>query len=80
MQNITILGATGSIGDSTLKVVAQNSEKFNVFALAAGTNVSKMHDLSNKLIENDMKISLKMKIPLKLKIRWKIENFVENED
>lgn len=45
MQNITILGATGSIGDSTLKVVAQNSEKFNIFALAAGTNVSKMHDL-----------------------------------
>ena len=39
-----------------------------------------MHDLPNKLIENDMKISLKMKIPLKLKIRWKIENFIENED
>ena len=39
-----------------------------------------MHDLLNKLIENYMKISLKMKIPLKLKIRWKIENFIENED
>ena len=39
-----------------------------------------MHDLPNKLIENDRKISLKMKIQLKLKIRWKIENFIENED
>ena len=39
-----------------------------------------MHDLPNKLNENDMKILLKMKIPLKLKIRWKIENFIENQD
>ncbi|EGU55434.1 1-deoxy-D-xylulose 5-phosphate reductoisomerase [Vibrio nigripulchritudo ATCC 27043] len=45
MQNLTILGATGSIGASTLKVVNQNPEKFNVFALAAGSNVAKMQAL-----------------------------------
>ncbi|MCG6507015.1 1-deoxy-D-xylulose-5-phosphate reductoisomerase, partial [Vibrio parahaemolyticus] len=41
----TILGATGSIGASTLKVVAENPEQFTVVALAAGGNVAKMRDL-----------------------------------
>ena len=42
MQRITVLGATGSIGASTLKVVASNPEKFEITALAAHTNVEKM--------------------------------------
>lgn len=42
MKNLTILGATGSIGTSTLKVVEQNRDQFTVFALAAGTNVDSM--------------------------------------
>ncbi|MGU3841320.1 hypothetical protein ACVZHT_06730, partial [Vibrio diabolicus] len=37
MQKLTILGATGSIGASTLKVVEQNPELFSVVALAAST-------------------------------------------
>jgi 1-deoxy-D-xylulose-5-phosphate reductoisomerase len=35
MQRITILGATGSIGESTLDVVARHPERFAVFALTA---------------------------------------------
>ena len=35
MQNITILGSTGSIGTSTLDVVARHPERFRVFALTA---------------------------------------------
>ncbi|MCL1073576.1 1-deoxy-D-xylulose-5-phosphate reductoisomerase [Shewanella dokdonensis] len=42
MQNMVILGATGSIGTSTLSVIAENPEAFNVFALVAHTNVGKM--------------------------------------
>ncbi|PMH41096.1 1-deoxy-D-xylulose-5-phosphate reductoisomerase [Vibrio sp. 10N.286.49.B3] len=42
MRKLTILGATGSIGTSTLKVVEQNPESFTVIALAAGSNVEKM--------------------------------------
>ncbi|WP_086982599.1 1-deoxy-D-xylulose-5-phosphate reductoisomerase [Vibrio aphrogenes] len=42
MQKITILGATGSIGASTLSVIAHNPQQFSVYALAAGTNVDKM--------------------------------------
>lgn len=39
MQNITILGSTGSIGTNTLDVIRQNRDRFGVFALAAGNNV-----------------------------------------
>lgn len=38
MQNITILGCTGSIGTNTLDVVRQNRNRYGVFALAAGQN------------------------------------------
>ncbi|WCE30420.1 1-deoxy-D-xylulose-5-phosphate reductoisomerase [Vibrio sp. SCSIO 43137] len=48
MQNISILGATGSIGSSTLKVIGENPDKFNVTALAAGSNVEQMRILCQK--------------------------------
>lgn len=48
MNNITILGATGSIGDSTFKVIENNPEQFSVVALVAGTNVDKMYQLCLK--------------------------------
>lgn len=42
MQNITVLGSTGSIGVSTLDVIARHPEKYRVFALTAHTQVEKM--------------------------------------
>jgi 1-deoxy-D-xylulose-5-phosphate reductoisomerase len=48
MKNITVLGATGSIGDSTLSVVALHPDKFNIFALSAHTNWQKMQTLCEK--------------------------------
>ncbi|WP_434527011.1 1-deoxy-D-xylulose-5-phosphate reductoisomerase [Photorhabdus asymbiotica] len=42
MKRLTILGSTGSIGRSTLAVVRNNPEKFEVTALAAGKNVQVM--------------------------------------
>ncbi|MGF1760542.1 1-deoxy-D-xylulose-5-phosphate reductoisomerase [Photobacterium sagamiensis] len=45
MRKLTILGATGSIGSSTLAVAAQNPHLFNVVALAAGSNSQKMFEL-----------------------------------
>jgi 1-deoxy-D-xylulose-5-phosphate reductoisomerase len=38
-ERIAILGATGSIGKSTLDVVARHPERFSVFALTANTGV-----------------------------------------
>jgi len=45
MQNVTILGATGSIGQSTLDVIALHPEQFRVFALTAHRQVDKMQQL-----------------------------------
>ena len=39
MQQITVLGSTGSIGVSTLDVVARHPDKFSIVALTANTQV-----------------------------------------
>ena len=39
MQHITILGSTGSIGTSTLDVVARHPDKFKIVALTANSQV-----------------------------------------
>ena len=41
MQNVTILGSTGSIGQSTLDVIERHPDRFTVHALSANTR----HDL-----------------------------------
>jgi 1-deoxy-D-xylulose-5-phosphate reductoisomerase len=41
-QRVAILGSTGSIGVSTLEVIAAHPERFEVFALSAATQVDKM--------------------------------------
>lgn len=44
-QQITVLGATGSIGQSTLDVVERNSDRYRIFALTAKSNAEKMWEL-----------------------------------
>lgn len=39
MQNISLLGSTGSIGTQTLDICAEFPDKFNIVAMAAGRNV-----------------------------------------
>ena len=41
---LTILGSTGSIGTNTLDVVRRNRDRFEVFALAAGSNIQKLRE------------------------------------
>lgn len=41
-QRITILGSTGSVGVSTLDVIARHPDRFEVFALSAATQVDLM--------------------------------------
>jgi 1-deoxy-D-xylulose-5-phosphate reductoisomerase len=45
MQTITILGATGSIGSSTLDVVARHPDRFQITALTANTQVAELAQL-----------------------------------
>ena len=42
VQNLTILGATGTIGENTLSVVARHPDRFNVVALTASTQLEKL--------------------------------------
>ena len=42
MIGVAILGSTGSIGDSTLDVIARHADRFCVVALAAHSNVDKL--------------------------------------
>ena len=44
-QNITLLGATGSIGSSTLQVIAQHPQDYRVFALSAYRQADKLIQL-----------------------------------
>lgn len=43
-QNVTVLGATGSIGKSTLDVLARHADAFKVFALSANTQVDMLFE------------------------------------
>lgn len=45
---VTVLGATGSIGSSTLDVLSRHPEQFEVFALSASRSVEKMVQLCVK--------------------------------
>lgn len=48
MQSITLLGATGSIGQNTLDVIAQHPDKYSVFAL---TGKSQLNLLAQQSVE-----------------------------
>lgn len=47
-QNVTILGATGTIGLQTLDVIAQHPERFRVFALTANSRAPQLFELCQK--------------------------------
>ncbi|MCX7125650.1 MAG: 1-deoxy-D-xylulose-5-phosphate reductoisomerase, partial [Gammaproteobacteria bacterium] len=40
MQSVTILGSTGSIGQSTLDIIARHPDRFRVEALTAHKNIA----------------------------------------
>jgi 1-deoxy-D-xylulose-5-phosphate reductoisomerase len=48
MQTITVLGATGSIGESALSLVAQHPERFKVFGLSAHSDVEGLLGLAER--------------------------------
>jgi 1-deoxy-D-xylulose-5-phosphate reductoisomerase len=48
MRRLTLLGATGSIGDSTLDVVARHPDRYTVTALAAHGNSAKLAALCRR--------------------------------
>lgn len=76
MQNMVILGATGSIGASTLSVISQNPAEYCVHALVAHSNVEKMLPLCVEhqpkfvhMVDEKAAAELKAKLPQSLNIQ-----------
>jgi 1-deoxy-D-xylulose-5-phosphate reductoisomerase len=46
--SVTVLGATGSVGKSTLDLIARNPERYEVAALVAGRNAKQLAALARK--------------------------------
>ncbi|MFQ5581452.1 MAG: 1-deoxy-D-xylulose-5-phosphate reductoisomerase [Mariprofundaceae bacterium] len=48
-MKLTILGATGSIGASTLNVMQRHPERFSAYALVGHRNVQRMRDIAHQI-------------------------------
>jgi 1-deoxy-D-xylulose-5-phosphate reductoisomerase len=69
-HNVSILGATGSVGGSTLDVLTRNSERFEIFALTAHTNHAAMAALCEQhqpqyAVMRDLKAAQQLRQSLK---------------
>ena len=47
-KNIILLGATGSIGKSTLSLLRNNRDKFNLIGVSAHNNASLLSNIVNE--------------------------------
>jgi len=70
MKRISILGSTGSIGRSTLEVIAEHPGRFEVVALGAGRNIDRLVEQIGQcrprlvIVQSDLEIAeLKKRIP-----------------
>ena len=63
-KKIVILGSTGSIGITTLKIIKMNKKNFEINLLTTNTNASKLYNqatefkVNNVIITNDKKYLL----------------------
>ncbi|MCF7885346.1 MAG: 1-deoxy-D-xylulose-5-phosphate reductoisomerase [Candidatus Marinimicrobia bacterium] len=62
MKDLTILGATGSIGSNTLKVIDANPDTFNIKYLTAGSNAEKLAAQAKKYKPTAIAIANKQKL------------------
>ena len=49
-QSVCILGVTGSIGQSTLKILQQHAECYSVFAVTAHSRMQELVDICQQFI------------------------------
>ena len=47
MKNVSILGATGSIGLQTIEIIKNNKDKFNLNAISVGENIKELRKILN---------------------------------
>ena len=48
-KKIAILGSTGSIGESTVKIINNNRNEFDVIFLSTNNNIDKLYQQATKL-------------------------------
>lgn len=87
MQNVTILGATGSIGLSTLDVLARHPDLFSLYAVTANTSVDGIYEICVKhkpqvavLVDHDSAEALQTKLTqagLNIKVLSGAEGLIE---
>lgn len=68
MQNLTVLGSTGSIGTSTLDVVARHPDKYRIFALTANRQIDLLFSQCQQFKPN-YAVLLDEKLAVELRIR-----------
>ena len=49
-KNIILLGSTGSIGNSAIRLLRENRDKFNIIGISAHNNVKLLSELVNELL------------------------------
>ena len=81
-KKIVILGSTGSIGSTTVKIIKNNLNDFDVIALSTNKNVNKLYEQANQIkvknvIINDEKSYLKFKAKFKKKKIRIFKNHIE---
>ena len=50
MKRVTLLGATGSIGQSTLDIIARHPDDYSLFALTANSSEAPMEALCRRFV------------------------------
>jgi 1-deoxy-D-xylulose-5-phosphate reductoisomerase len=63
MRSITLLGATGSIGASTLDVIARHPDRFSLFAVAAARRVDELVSLCARFRPRQAVIAERERLP-----------------
>ena len=87
LQNITILGSTGSIGVSTLEVMRRHPDRYRAFALCAHSQVDKLFAQCREFqprfaVLRDARLALKLKdlcrlAGLSTEVRYGVEALIE---
>jgi 1-deoxy-D-xylulose-5-phosphate reductoisomerase len=62
-RRVSILGATGSIGESSLRVIAQHPKRFEISALTAQDNAEKLILLAKKFLPSAVAIGNEKHLP-----------------
>jgi len=71
-KKIAILGSTGSIGKTTIKIIKKNSELFDIVLLTTNKNIKEVYNQARKLNVNNIIVSDKTKY---LELKKKMKNY-----